>query len=211
MRASRILITSIFGLVIALGLFWGIARANSAPADLNSTNAKIIYVDIDNTPGAGPPLDGTSWQLAFQHLQTALFYANPGDQIWVAEGVYYPDWYADNDRTTTFSLKEGVAIYDGFDPGSGADTFEERDWQTNVTVLSGDIDGNDTVDPNSVVITTTHITGDNAYHVVSSDGVTETTSLDGFVITAGKADGVYVYPCGPHAVEECTTPIATRN
>ena len=34
-----------------------------------------------------------------------------------------------------------------------------------------------------------NIQGDNAYHVVSSGNVTETAVLDGFTVTAGKADG----------------------
>ena len=69
------------------------------------------------------------------------------------------------------------------------DTFSERDWETYVTVLSGDIDQNDTTDSNGVVITGTQIAGNNAYHVVTSDSVSRTALIDGFYITAGQANG----------------------
>ena len=43
------------------------------------------------------------------------------------------------------------------------------------------------------MLTTTHIVGDNSYHVVMADGtstpITGTTLLDGFTITAGQANG----------------------
>jgi predicted outer membrane repeat protein len=190
MRASRILITSIFSLVITMGVFWGIARANSEPAKPDSPSGKIIYVDADPVSGVR---SGTSWDNAYQYLQTALSFANLGDQIWVAEGVYYPDegpGQVANDRNSTFSLVNGVAIYGGFDPDSGIDTFGERDWQTYVTILSGDLYQNDTnIDGNYIAEDTDDIQGNNTYHVVSGAGMSETTILNGFTITAGQANG----------------------
>ena len=53
---------------------------------------EIIYVDVD-APGGNT---GDSWGHAYNHLNDALDEANsaPGItnyEIWVAEGVYYPD------------------------------------------------------------------------------------------------------------------------
>ena len=117
-------------------------------------------------------------------LQTALGAATSGSEIWVASGVYTPG----NTISDTFVLTDGVAIYGGF---VGTETVRaERDWEINLTVLSGDIDDNDTdSDADDVIITATHQVGDNSYHVVSSAGVTTTAVLDGFTITAGQADG----------------------
>ncbi len=117
-------------------------------------------------------------------LQTALATALSGDQIWVQAGVHKPGAA----RTDSFALKSGVEVYGGF-AGSESD-LSERDWQTNLTVLSGDIDNNDLTDPAGVVTDTANIVGSNSYHVVSAgSNVTDTANLDGFVVTAGLANG----------------------
>ena len=147
----------------------------------------LIYVDAD----ASGVNNGASWADAYTNLQSALAMAQNGDEIWVAEGVYYPGPYV----TSTFVLTNGVALYGGF---AGIETLRtQRDWTTQVTVLSGDVDGNDLTDPHGVVTTTSGITGTNAYHVVTSSGVTGTAILDGVAITAGwAADKYYPNDCG---------------
>ena len=129
--------------------------------------------------------DGSSWTDAFSSLQPALEAAGAGDQIWVATGIYTPTDTAD--RTATFQLKKGVELYGGFE--GGEDELDERDWQANPTVLSGDLDGNDLTDARGVLTSTNGITGANAYHVLVGSAVTQTAALDGFFITGGKADG----------------------
>jgi hypothetical protein len=74
----------------------------------------------------------------------------------------------------SFQLKSGVALYGGF---AGVETARmQRDWNANLTTLSGDIGSSG---DNS----------DNSYHVVIGSGTDGTAILDGFTITAGMADG----------------------
>ncbi len=159
---------------------------------LAAPNQVVTYVDAS---APGPAHDGASWQTAFTHLQDALDLAAPGDEIWVAQGVYKPT--LPSGRTATFSLLSGVAIYGGFGGhAAGETTRSQRDWRMHVTVLSGDLEGNDQVDAHGVVTDTTKINGQNAYHVVTSRGMMETAVLDGFTITAGAADGSGGYDLG---------------
>ncbi|MBN1921452.1 MAG: DUF11 domain-containing protein, partial [Anaerolineae bacterium] len=140
----------------------------------------VVYVDAD-APG---PYTGASWGEAFAALQDALYVMTPCE-LWVAEGVYYPDkdsLHTENDRAATFKLNTGVAVYGGF---AGTETTrEQRDFVANITVLSGDIDQNDLTDPNGVITTTTAITGTNSFTVVSARFTDNSALLDGFSITA---------------------------
>jgi predicted outer membrane repeat protein len=123
--------------------------------------------------------DCKSWGTACT-LQYALTQAAIADEIWVAAGVYKPATSPAN-RGATFQLRNGVAIYGGF---VGIETARgQRNPAANLTVLSGDIDNNDAQTP--VISDAAQIIGDNSYHVVTgASGAT----LDGFTITAGRAD-----------------------
>lgn len=155
------------------------ALANWAPREVKA--ASVIYVNDDAT-GAN---DGTSWADAYTDLQAALAAAGSGDQIWVAAGVYYPT--SGTDRNVAFTLANGVAIYGGF---AGNETsLDQRNWQTNLTILSGDIDKNDVNgDGNFIAETCGDVAGNNSYNVVRGNGVDSTAILDGFIITAGRAN-----------------------
>lgn len=128
--------------------------------------------------------DGSSWANAFSDLQEALAAAQASDQIWVAKGIYKPS--ASLDRSSSFVLKEGVALYGGF---AGYETrLSQRNWQTQLTILSGDLAGDDLTDTNGIVTDTLNIVGDNSYHVVVARQLSANTRLDGFVITGGNAN-----------------------
>ncbi|MBN2002893.1 MAG: hypothetical protein JXA21_06020 [Anaerolineae bacterium] len=162
------------------------ALALAAPQAAFACGGGVICVDADATGAA----TGLSWTDAYTNVQDALAVANYGDEIWVAEGVYYPDegmGQTDNAMTATFALKPGVALYGGF-AGTEA-TLGMRNPAVYLTVLSGDIDGNDSTDSYGIVTSTEALAGRNAYHVVMSENMTETARLDGFTITAGNADG----------------------
>ncbi len=147
----------------------------------SQTHAATLYVKHAATGNN----NGTSWTNAYTDLQTALTNATSGDEIWVAAGIYKPT--TGTDRTATFQLKTGVALYGGF---TGTETtLKQRDWETNQTVLSGDIDNNDTTNANGILTKNDNITGNNAQTVVTGSGTDNTAILDGFVITAGLANG----------------------
>lgn len=164
-------------LMLALGLLAGlIALLQMMPAWAAPTH-------FVKPGGKG---DCSSWEDACD-LQEALTKAAEGSEIWVASGVYTPitTTTEEDPCLATFQLKAGVRLYGGF---VGDETvLEARDFVVNVTVLSGDIDGNDSVDADGVVTDTKTITGTNACHVITSRGLTETAVLDGFTITAGNA------------------------
>ena len=122
--------------------------------------------------GAGS-MDGSSWDNAHAGVQAALAAAEPGDEIWVAEGTYKPS--VPTGRDATFQLKDGVALYGGF---AGNETsLSQSDWVDHVTILSGDIGVEDDSD-------------DNSYHVVKG---CDNAVLDGFTITRGHANDVVDY------------------
>lgn len=154
------------------------------PPHATRAAAPIRYV----TPhGTG---DCSSWATAC-NLQQALTQAVSHAELWVAQGIYYPDegiGQTDNAPTSTFSLTLDIAMYGGF---AGTETSRaQRDWTLHPTILSGDLEQND-VTAGGVVTDTHQITGTNAYHVVYTMGVTSTTLLDGVTITAGYRNGNY--------------------
>jgi hypothetical protein len=152
-------------------------------------SAGIYYVDAN---ASDPEPDGLSWTTAFTELQSALAVAVSGDQIWVAEGVYKPDFDPGSgaytgDLTATFALTDGVQLYGGF---SGAmSTLTERSPEVYLTILSGDLEDDDQTDMRHLITDTAYISGTNAYHVVTAVGVDNTALLDGFFVTGGQAFG----------------------
>jgi len=144
--------------------------SNLTPPEDNP-NSKVIYVD-DNASESG---DGTSWLTAFKYLQDALAVAESGDEIWVAEGTYKPDQGAGKnagDRASPFVLVNGVGMYGGF---LGTETTRDPQGDFNQTILSGEISDDSELW---------------SLHVVSGYNLDTNTTLDGFRITKGNANGV---------------------
>jgi hypothetical protein len=151
-------------LIVVSGLL--VASFGVVPATQPAAQAAtVIRVKPDGS--ASFPC-GDSWANACE-LQTALTNASAGDEIWTAAGTYKPGI----SREDTFQLVNGVALYGGF---AGTETSrEQRDWEANLTVLSGEIG----VEADS---------SDNSIHVVTGSGVDSTAILDGFTITGGNAN-----------------------
>jgi ribonuclease BN (tRNA processing enzyme) len=122
----------------------------NVPSAIPGTRA---YVNAAHTNGTR---DGKTWATAFALLQDAL--ASGAAEIWVARGTYTPG----TDRSSTFQLGKGSALYGGF---AGSETQrDQRDWQRNPTILDGR----------------------GASHVVTG---ADDAILDGFTITGGSAMG----------------------
>ena len=133
-------------------------------------------------------------------LQTALTGAASGTEIWVAAGTYTPT--TDTDRTATFQLKTGVAVYGGF---AGTETARtSRNPAIKSPSSPGMLTRTTTANP---VTNVSQIVGSNSYHVVTGSGTDSSAILDGFTITAGSADdsaypndsggGMYNYTASP--------------
>ncbi len=170
-----------------------VADTGSGTSPIVDLGAYEAFIKVHfAAPAAVGSGDCSTWSDACD-LQTALASAVSGDQIWVQMGVHKPT--STTDRTISFALQHGVEVYGGFS-GTEAD-LSEREWQSNLTVLSGDLDRNDLADPTGVVTVSTNIVGDNSYHVVTAgSGITESARLDGFVITAGDAHGAAPHNLG---------------
>jgi len=164
---------------LLIGLILAIVVTLTSPSIAHS-NTDVLYA----TPTVQGSGDCFSWANSCT-LQSALSRAVTGDEIWVKVGVHYPS--TANDRSVTFTLKNGVSLYGGF---AGTETSRDlRDWRANMTILSGDIDGNDiNTDGNFIAETVADIQGNNAYHVISSTETDNTAVLDGFIVNAGQAN-----------------------
>lgn len=132
------------------------------------TYADVVYVDHS----ASGSNNGSSWANAYTNLKTALNAASSGDEIWVAEGTYYPS--ATDNPNETFFMPCGVSLYGGF---SGVETLRnQRNWDDHPTILSGEIG-----DPNDIT--------DNSNGMVSVPACNTPMVLSGFRITGGYTTG----------------------
>jgi sugar lactone lactonase YvrE len=147
--------------------------ALAALPSYRASAATIVYVKPGGTGG------GTSWADAAD-LQAVLNTTISGIEIWVAKGTYTP---AITNQAASFHLRSDVAIYGGF---SGTESQRsQRNIAGNLTILSGDLLGNDSGAPTFNNPTRT----DNSYHVVRSASIGSTVILDGVTIRGGNANG----------------------
>ena len=147
-------------------------------------------------PIASGTADCSSWANACT-LQTALTGALSGNEIWVAAGVHKPT--TGTDRSATFQLKTGVAVYGEFG-GTEADR-SQRNPAANVTNLSGDLNGDDVGFTNN---------SENSYHVVTGSNTNAIAILDGFTISGGNANGTSPDDAGGGMYNNAGSPTASN-
>lgn len=151
-----------------------------------------IYVDVAATGNN----NGTSWENAYNSLTDALDSASPHATIWVAKGTYTPTTKDSDPRKATFTIRKNLNIYGGF---SGNETkLEQRNLKENITILSGDLQGNDA---NEFTYESAD-RQDNAYNVITFRGNPSANKngetigiIDGFTITGGNANGTEHREC----------------
>lgn len=174
-----------------------------------AANAQNIWRVDDDAAGAN---DGSTWADAFTDLQDALGVAVPGDDIWVAAGFYTPSAH---DETVSFVMRSGVGMYGGFAGDEIA--RDQRDWQANETILSGDVGRDDVVGSGSGWYLSWNRNTANSGHVLVASGTDATAVLDGFSVEDGATgptgtpandplmygSGVYIIAGSP-TIRNCT-------
>ncbi len=147
----------------------------SPASTLSVSSGSVVYVNAAASAGG----DGLSWATAFRDLTSALQFNGCASEVWVAAGTYYPT--AGSARSASLHLSPGTAIYGGF---AGTETTRaQRNWNSNPTIISGDIGAFGD-------------SSDNSFNVVTADGLqsamTTNTVLDGVIIENG-AVGLNIY------------------
>jgi parallel beta-helix repeat protein len=132
-----------------------------------------VYVDACAPPGG----NGQSWQTAYKELRDALANVNTcTDQIWVAKGTYKPA--NDVNYSATFAMIDGIDTYGHFE--GWEDNINQRNLAdaNNDTILTGDIDDNNTSDAD--------------YVVTAAD-----SRIDGFTVRKSTQRGISCSACSP--------------
>ncbi len=135
-----------------------------------NVNAQSVRFVKPVASGTG---DGSTWANASGDLQATINAAPSSDltEIWVAAGTYKPT--TGTDRSISFQMKNRCALVGGF--AGGETLLSQRNFLTNITILSGDIG-------------TIGVNTDNSYHVISNNNLDNSAMIDGFTISDGYAD-----------------------
>lgn len=130
-----------------------------------------VYVNAAAAPGG----DGTTWATAYNSLSDALTAAPADAELWVAAGTYTTP------ADSSFYIDKGLSVLGGF---AGTETTADAaDPATNVTILTGDVMGNDGAAYDSLAYS-----DNNRVLTIldtSSVGSQFTVTLDGLTITNG--------------------------
>jgi parallel beta-helix repeat protein len=136
-----------------------------------------IYVDATNF---NQLQTGRSWDRSFSDLQLALYVANSSSEsvdIFVAGGTYYPTPEDAQDPEVSFVMPDGVSLYGGFagDEDDPLNMLDDRNFESNTTILSGDINRTGPGNSENNTLNVVRILGD------------ATVAIDGVTVTGGRA------------------------
>lgn len=156
----------------------------------NPRPTAIVYVDA----AAVGVHDGSSWQHAFLRLRDALDQAVSGCEIRIAQGTYRPDQTrvnpgGSNDPGASFQITNlsYISIKGGYAGVSGTDP-DARQIDQYVTILSGDLQGNDLPGLDPDLFDTDPSRTDNSESIIQLDTAGHIL-LDGLTIQGANGDG----------------------
>ncbi len=176
--------------------YWRVDEVNSGEGTCEAVSrgdvwefsvGKIIYVK----QSASGRKDGTSWDNAFGELSDALDVADGTTEIWVAQGRYVP-------QSGSFNIPAGVAVYGGF--AGYEKRRQERNYSDYLTILSGDIEGNDEFGNDSTK-------SDNAKSVVVAN---HEVTIDGFTLSDAYGNDENE-PCGGISLRDGDRKLTVNN
>ncbi|WNC72519.1 Ig-like domain-containing protein [Thalassotalea psychrophila] len=157
----------------------------------------VIYVNDDSSCDAVHETCGDSWVNPFPYLQDALAAATTNTQVWVAEGIYYPDenqaGNLQDDVAAAFVVKQNIQLLGGFADDGSATQKADANPEQFTTVLSADIDGNDIVNGNGVTVSYQDLKGSNANILVKDNSHMNHFVLSGFTVTGVSGNDVDDY------------------
>lgn len=138
--------------------------------------------------------DGKSWSNSFATIQKAFDLAKDGDEIWVAEGTYFPTKRIDPaiERSEVFDVRESISIFGGF-PSTGNPNQTDRNWNSHKTIISGDIGVKSD-------------TSDNTFHLFTKFDTTRNDFsflIDGFYLSHSSYVGIYFWKVNSKVIN-CT-------
>jgi hypothetical protein len=168
--------------------------------DLTSREG-IIYVTLHYS-GSG---DGSSWENATANLTEAITVSKPGNEIWIAKGIYRPNDLTPENTSNKqyFDLKNGVNYYGGFEGNeTSIDDRKKTDndqngtveaWEYSAqTILSADIDGIED-DYSNWPGEGKETTVNNAIHVLyQSYRTSRQTLVEGLILQGATSGGVTI-------------------
>lgn len=152
---------------------------------LESNARSVVFVDKSATGNN----TGDSWQNAINHLQDAIECSKPGDEIWIADGIYYPNDGVVGEPTSAernFAIfKSRLCLRGGF---AGYETEPSaRQFGGVGTILSGDLGMDDVLDLDGVLAKDRDSRrGSNALYGLRVERVSDLI-LDGIVFTGASS------------------------